>query len=40
MIQLIALLPSQCRDSDDLKFIRNRCNLSFFGVSEDCWSDM
>ena len=31
MIQLIALLPSQCRDSDDIKFIRNRCNLSFLG---------
>ena len=39
MIQLTALLPSQCTDSGDIKFIRNMCNLSFL-VSEDCWSDM
>ena len=37
MIQLIALFPSQCIDSGDIKYIRNRCNLSLFWVSEDCW---
>ena len=30
MIQLIALLPSRCRDSGDNKFKRNMCNLTFF----------
>ena len=39
MIQLIVLLPSQCRDSGD-KFIKNRCDLSLFWVSEDCWPVM
>ena len=37
MIQLIALLPSQCIDSGDIKFIRNRCNLRVFWVAEDYW---
>ena len=37
-MQLIALLPYQCRYSSDIKFIRNRCNLSLFWVSEDCLS--
>ena len=36
MIQSIALLPSQCRDLGDIKFIRNRCNVSLSWVSEDC----
>ena len=32
---LIALLPSQCRDSGDIKFIRSRCNFRFYFVSVD-----
>ena len=27
----MSLLPSQCRDSGDIKYIRNMCNLRFFG---------
>ena len=35
------MIPSQCRDDmGDIKFIRNRCNLSFFFIAEDCWSVM
>ena len=30
MIQLIALLPYQRRDSGDVKFVRYVCNLSLF----------
>ena len=36
-MQLIALLPSRCRESGDVKFIRNMSNLSVFCASEDCW---
>ena len=35
-MQLITLLPSQCRESGDIKFIRNMNNLSLFRASEDC----
>ena len=40
MVQLIVFSPSQCRDSGDIKFIRNGCDLRFAGVSENCWSVM
>ena len=38
MEQLIALLPTQRRDSSDIKLIRIRFNLRVFWVAEDCWT--
>ena len=40
MIELIVLLLSQCRDSGDIKLIRNMCDLRCLGLSEDYWSAM
>ena len=30
-MQLIVMLPSQCRDSGDIKCIRNMCDMIFLG---------